>query len=1252
MNPSARARSSRAAPSGKIRAAGERSTARYVAEEELASGGMGVVYRVFDQVVGEARALKRISAEGAADAVAIQAFEREYHVLASLDHPRIIRVFDFGVDEVGPYYTMELLEGQDMRQVAPLPFKKACLYLRDVATSLALLHARRLLHRDLSPNNVRLTKDGHCKLLDFGALASFGFSKIVVGTPPMIPPEALQYSMLDQRADLYSLGALAYWMLTARHAYPARNVSELFEKWTSPPVPPSALNADVPRELDALVLSLLHADPLARPGSAAEVIARLSVIADLPREDSTQAERLARSFLLSPRFTGRAAELRDLGALTETATHGRGGAVCIQALAGMGRTRLLEEVGVRAQLAGATVIRADASMYRQHNGTTRALALRLFDAIPDLVLEQAGHHRAALASLGPEVEKRLEARLSLAPRLSVPGAGGDTSSLESWFVEISQTKPLLIQVDNVEYADDASLGLLATLAKMSADHGLLLMTTERLSRATQVAIGLATLRNHSSLIELTGLSADEMRELVQSLFGDAPNVERFAEWLHERSAGSPLHAVEICRQLAAKKVIRYAAGMWTLPVERPDAELPAALGDALSTRIASLSEPALALAQCISLEREQPTLELCRRLTERADERPVLQLLDELAQNDVLYPDGDGYRFSSTALREALLVGMDDVRLEQNHRRLGEALADMAGDDNPALRIEAGWHLIQGDDELRGADMIAAVTHDAVTVRTLIANLHRAGRPLEAALSVYSRHRRSVYERMPLLAALAQAGYYEDRCWGEWYGDEALDVLDDISGLRTARRLRRFVGRWLALILGILFAFVRFRITPLSERKYSFDKILVQLFGAVTTLTGAASLSLDAERAARTAELLEPFAILPKKLTPTGIWQFCKGLQEIGRENEAEAYDEFDTLLKRFEDPKYYPTLPADGRRLYIAAAHFARASFAIFRARGQTALESADALDATGLKLYAMIASQLRFLYYTMRGEFAKAAPHREQVELHAAHVGSVWQVETWEAPALILITTALSDIVGGTRTAHRLELMSRSVPSLKRHTRLAKQGVMLAGGEAGYTASVAAEYATHKPRSYIGWAATMGFLARGYNELGQHAEAKAVCERTLSHVTEADREYVSLFLLPDIELAIADAGLGDATAGLLRIDRLLERFRDCDHLLVHGLLNEARARISWGAGNREEYAQSRLEVERWFRPTNTPALIAKCEALAQLGAAEASERRAAANPDDRTVRHDLQGADTTIATEIAHSTVPQTGRSSFPSG
>ena len=165
-------------PSGAPRVAN-----RYLVKEELASGGMGIVYRVLDRSTGEDPALKRLNREAVSQPFLVAAFEREYQVLAGLAHPRIIRVFDYGVDEIGAYYTMELLEGQDMRKAAPLPYREACALLRDVATSLALLHARRLIHRDLSPANVRMTPDGHCKLIDFGALASFGSSRLVVGTP-------------------------------------------------------------------------------------------------------------------------------------------------------------------------------------------------------------------------------------------------------------------------------------------------------------------------------------------------------------------------------------------------------------------------------------------------------------------------------------------------------------------------------------------------------------------------------------------------------------------------------------------------------------------------------------------------------------------------------------------------------------------------------------------------------------------------------------------------------------------------------------------------------------------------------------------------------------------------------------------------------------------------------------------------------------------------------------------------------------
>jgi serine/threonine-protein kinase len=1175
---------------------------RYEVQSEIAVGGMGQVFRVRDRATGEERALKRVIQTGPKQHFILEAFEREYQVLASLDHPRIVRVFDYGVDAQGPYYTMELIEGRDMRAAAPLPYRTACLYVRDVATSLALLHGRRLLHRDLSPSNVRLAPDGHCKLLDFGALAPFGASQQIVGTPQLIAPEMLQGAELDQRTDLYALGALAYWLLTGRHAYPVRKLQELFDAWTIAPAPPSSYAREIPAELDALVFALLHRDPLARPSSAAEVISRLDVIGELEPEDSTQSALLAQSFFASPRFTGRSEQLRTLSDAALAAKSGKGSALLVSGAPGMGRSRLLEELAIQARLSGATVLSVDASSTRKLQGTAQALVRRLFELLPDVARQLSARFATTLRTIGLYPE-------DLASELPPPEP---PRPLSEFFAEASQCQPLVITVDNVEEADDASHGLLATLATLSDRHRLLLVAAEARTRDQNAGLGLHTLRRQTRQLTLEGLSDSEMTELLRSVFADAPNLERFAEFVQERTAGSPLHAMEVCRRLLALGVLRYTSGLWTLPGDRPVADLPFALNDALAVRLSALSDAARALAECLSLQRNQPTTQLCGLLCADTAE-PELRaraLLDELTRADVLRADRGAYRFSSSALRTALARGLDEERLEQDHRRLGDAFTRMAAlqSDDLALRLEAGYHLIEGGEDLHGADIIATVANEPMRLRGLIVNMYRAGDPLETALLVYRRHRRSAYERMPLLAALAVAGYYESRRFAEQYGDEAVDLLEDLCGVRSAVRLRRYLGRALALIVGVLFAYLRFVSTPRRQRKYVFRELFVSLFSTVTALAGTAALSLDPVRAKVVARTLEPFAFLPERLTPVGIHQFCEALGEIALENEATAYATFQLLLTRFRDPRYYPTLPADGRELYLAALHFARGSFGVFRADGASTLESAERLDSTGYKLYAMIASQLRFLYYTARGEFQKAQPHHDQLELHAAHMGSVWQVETWEAAALILIhAVALDDVVGATRIVHRLEATSRSVPSLKSYSRLARVALIAAHSDRRHLLRIIRKYVPEdQPRSYIGWAATRGAMVRSLNYIGEYAEAKAVGDAALAHVTDADREFVTLFLPLDIEVAHAEAGLGQYDAALGRIDALLARFARFEHPLLQGMLHEARATICWSAKRVAEYSASLDATERWYRITGTPALIAKCErlvALAQAG-------------------------------------------------
>jgi tRNA A-37 threonylcarbamoyl transferase component Bud32 len=1188
---------------------------RYVIEEELASGGMGVVYRVRERSTGHQRALKRLKPEAVGDRGLVEAFQREYQVLAGLNHPRIIQVFDYGVDASGPYYTMELLGGHDMRKAAPLPYREACRCLRDVATSLALLHARHLLHRDLSPRNVRMTADGRCKLIDFGALASFGSSTEIVGTAPAIPPEALDGAPLDQRCDLYSLGALAYWMLTGKHAFPARRIEDLPLLWKTPPPAPSSIVEEIPPEIDDLVLELLSLDPNARPSSVVEVISRVNLLAGLATEDAHDVERLTESFLVSPRFVGRLGSLARVKEQVDALAHGQGGTLRIEAVAGMGRSRLLEEVGVCAQIAGAVVIRIDASMHRDWSGTARAIVLRALDLAPRISREEADRFRGTLMALGSEVEAKLATRGSLPPAAtpSMPPVPHEprlvrepplrNASLDGWFTAMSRERPLVVEVDNVDDADDSSLGLLVALARAASENPILLVVTERIGRGASVAAGLATLRAQCPPLLLEGLSPAETLELCHSLFGDARNIGRFADWLHGRTAGSPLHAIELSRRLLSAKVIRYFDGMWTLPAELPNASLPTGLEEALSIRFASLGEEARGLAECLGLQREQPSLSLCRLLLGDVSETRTLQVLDELAAHDVMYSDQGSWRFSSTALRDVLLGSMDASRREARHVRLGEALATVAGPGNDELRIEAGWHLIQGGADLRGANMIATVTRNSATVRRMSANLHHAGVPIEAALKVYKRHRRSIYERMPLLASLAHAGYYEHWSWADRYGDDALDACEDLSGVRTARGLRRFLGRWLAMVVGVLLAFVRFRMVPKRERPSSFREMLVQLFAAVTTLTGTASLSLDVERATRVTHVLELFSQLPSRMASVGIYEFCRSLREIGRERQTQAYAAFDTLRQRFENPRYYPELPDDARILYVTGAHFARGSFAAMRADGRAALESADALDASGLKMYAMIASQIRFLYHYNRGELAKAAAHREQVEVHAAHVGSAWQVETWEQPAMIPVASKLQDVVVLSEIADRLKHLSEVVPSLKLYRRLSELALARARGAfENLERDALSVLNSIGPREFIGWAVTNGVVARAFNETGDHAKAKAICDRALAEITDEDREFTTLFLDLDLEMATAQAGLGDVDAGLARLDGLLERFRECDNPMVLGSLYDARARIAWKAERVAEYVHGLSMVERWYRPTGTPALIAKCERLAGL--------------------------------------------------
>ncbi|MFI5307954.1 MAG: protein kinase, partial [Polyangiales bacterium] len=529
---------------------------RYEIERVIAKGGMGAVYRARDRTHNRDVALKRLLAEGDTRR-RTRMFEREFYALSGLKHPRIIEVYEYGIDQNGAYYTMELLGGRDLREVAPLPFRTACRYLRDVANCLALLHARSLLHRDLSPRNVRITDDDRAKLIDFGTLSSFGRSTEVMGTAPGIPPETLYGGMLDQRADLYSLGALAYWMVTGRHAYHVRSVEQLPEAWQRPlPSPSLLVPKDVgfdplPPELDELIVALLDQNPLARPVNAAEVVTRLSVIAQLPSDDEPLS---ALSYLHGGKTVGRARPRAKLRKCVKAAISGRGILATIESEAGMGSGRLLADLAIEARLLGATAIVVDARAQAGPYGVIDQIARALFAIDPEKARAAMGEHAATLARFVPGAA----GQVSMRPGASKPDNANDPresrmrvqTALFAWFEQLARQTPLVIGVRALHRADNGSVAALSTLAHGIESRSMLVAAAFDPDEVANAAPAFASLVKSAGVsLRLHGFKPEEVLGLVRSTFGAVSNSERLAEWLQELTSGNPQGCIDLLQHL-------------------------------------------------------------------------------------------------------------------------------------------------------------------------------------------------------------------------------------------------------------------------------------------------------------------------------------------------------------------------------------------------------------------------------------------------------------------------------------------------------------------------------------------------------------------------------------------------------------------------------------------------------------------------------------------------------------------------------
>jgi serine/threonine-protein kinase len=263
---------------------------RYRVDTMIATGGTSSVYRGLDLRLDRPVALKVMESRYAGDQQFLTRFQREARAVARLKDPGLVAVYDQGIEGRHPFLVMELIEGGTLRELlrerGPMPPHAVAAVLKPVLGGLAVAHAAGLVHRDIKPENVLISDEGEVKIADFGLVRAVAEAKItstsvILGTAAYLSPEQVSTGDADPRSDVYSVGILAYELLTGVTPFTGDNALTVAYQRMDHDVPaPGTVIAGVPTQFDELVLHATARDPQRRYTDAGDMADDLAEIVD------------------------------------------------------------------------------------------------------------------------------------------------------------------------------------------------------------------------------------------------------------------------------------------------------------------------------------------------------------------------------------------------------------------------------------------------------------------------------------------------------------------------------------------------------------------------------------------------------------------------------------------------------------------------------------------------------------------------------------------------------------------------------------------------------------------------------------------------------------------------------------------------------------------------------------------------------------------------------------------------------------
>lgn len=774
-------------------------TDRYQIVRRVGAGGMGVVYEAEDRERGQKVALKTINDP---DIEKVYQLKREFRALADLSHPNLVALYDLVVADEACFFTMELLDGDDLlayvtraprahdpaigqestvhvpppsnerdterdppseplsgdpvsvdgptqdsaESETPCDLVRLRATLPQLVQGLVALHGNGKIHRDIKPSNIRVTSDGRVVLLDFGLVAELDRTRnsdegMIVGTIAYMAPEQCAGELgLTPAVDWYALGVVLFQCLTGRLPYEGPAARVILEKQTKNAPRPSKYARGIPRDLEELCCELLDREPNGRPNGRA-LLARLT--GERPSLPSLSYQQ---------GFTGRDAELAQLGAALESLAYKRAAVAVVRAPSGMGKSALVQRFFERVRATHENALLLRGRCLDREDIPYKAID-DLIDDLSEWWREQAPKDAQAILPRDASMLPTLFPVLGRVPAIAdAPRTRGVLDpqarrtlafeALREAMQRLSDRRTVVLFLDDMQWVDRDTTTLLADVMRAPDPPPLLLVLATRADDSEKVIDLVKRMDAQHTLIDIGPLSGDAAVALAKAQLsseGDDGVVER----LVAEAAGSPLFLIELTRYLQSKPLADIAGK---------------GLDAMLLERIAALGAAARLMAELVAISGEPIT----RRVLATATALPSAELTKQLSTlrgQRVLRASGsrndDTIEPYHDRIREAVLGELSPDRRAKHHRTLAIAMAGQGSASQLARHwygageiVNAAPHARKAGDEARdkldfdvsarwyaiALESTAWSDDDRRSLRSQYADaLHDAGRPREAA---------------------------------------------------------------------------------------------------------------------------------------------------------------------------------------------------------------------------------------------------------------------------------------------------------------------------------------------------------------------------------------------------------------------------------------------------------------------------------------------------------------------------------------